>query len=63
MTKLSHLLKKNHMTAYALGKKVGIDPNAARRIELGHMPSLVSAIKVSRYFKCTVEDLFGHLVQ
>lgn len=59
LTILQQLSRYQQITAGKLAKETGIPTSTADRILNGGRPSLDHAIRIARYLKTSVEDIWG----
>lgn len=58
--KVYNLRVKKHVTQEALAEAVGVTRQTVIAIEKGnYTPSVLLALKIARYFKMAVEDIFN----
>ena len=58
-TKLQVLRESANIGVRELAGYSGVSPATISRIESGRVPDLYNALKLSRFFETSVEDLFG----
>lgn len=59
MNKLKEIRLAREMTQAEVAEAVGIAESAYQRYEYGRLPTVITAIKIARALKSTVEELWG----